>query len=188
MKHPTIVDANSSEFTTTNLKQSIEATTTTQMSSFGVEPDERTPLIRDDPTKLVVANVQIQSDLDETPPVIVLSCCDHRRTFVRALSLFLICFFLFGSYFCYVQTGALQLEYQRDLKISTSQFTVFNSLYSWPNIFLCFFGGFLIDKLLGHRLGAMLFSLFVFLGQVFLAFGAFKKNLIIMYIATFLFG
>lgn len=142
--------------------------------SSDIEPDERTPLMG--------ANAHIQLD-DEA-----LSIFDHRRTSVRALSLFLICFLLFGTYFCYVQTGALQNEFERDLKITTSQFTVFNSLYSWPNIFLCFFGGYLIDKLLGHRLGALLFAFFVLLGQLALAFGAFNKNLVLMYIATFIFG
>lgn len=160
------------------------------MSSSDFEPDENTPLVREYSS---LSNVQIQQTNDNentTTPTTSphLSCFDYRRPFVRVVSLFLICFFLFGTYFCYVQTGALQLEFERDLQITTSQFTVFNSLYSWPNIFLCFFGGFLIDKLLGHRLGAMLFSLFVFLGQLALAFGAFKKNLILMYLATFLFG
>lgn len=153
------------------------------MSSFDIEPDERTPLIRDDQS---TTNSQIQHGIDPTDET--MSLIDHRRTYIRVIALLLICFLLFGTYFCYVQTGALQLEFERDLKITTSQFTVFNSLYSWPNIFLCFFGGFLIDKLLGHRFGAMLFSFFVLLGQLALAFGAFKKNVILMYLATFLFG
>jgi dipeptide/tripeptide permease len=149
-----------------------------------IEPDERTPLVRGGEIINDTAQIQINpSDDNQRVPFF-----DHRKTWVRVLVLFLICFLLFGTYFCYVQTGALQNEFQRDLKITTSQFTVFNSLYSWPNILLCFFGGYLIDKLLGHRLGAILFSCFVSLGQLALAFGAFKKNVFFMYIATFLFG
>jgi dipeptide/tripeptide permease len=117
-----------------------------------------------------------------------LSFFDPRRKFYRYFTLIFICFLLFGTYFCYVLPGALENEFERDLKISTSQFTVFNSLYSWPNIFLCFFGGFLIDRVLGNRLGAILFSSFVSIGQLMFAYGAFTKNLTLMYIGTFVFG
>lgn len=54
----------------------------------------------------------------------------------------------------------------KDLKISESAFMGFYSWYSWPNVILCFFGGFLIDKTFGVRLGAIIFSLFVTAGQV----------------------
>jgi hypothetical protein len=37
------------------------------------------------------------------------------------------------------------------MKITTSQFMLMYSLYSWPNVFLCFVGGFLMDKVLGLR-------------------------------------
>lgn len=146
------------------------------MRQSEIEPDERTPLVAGSIQQRAMTSSERRS------------LFDHRKPWVRVVVLFLVCFLLFGTYFCYVQTGALQLEFERDLKITTSQFTVFSSLYSWPNIVLCFFGGYLIDRLLGHRFGALLFSCFVSLGQLALAFGAFQKNLILMYIATFLFG
>ena len=54
----------------------------------------------------------------------------------------------------------------RDLDLSTSQFMGFYAWYSWPNVILCFFGGFLIDRVFGVRIGAIIFSLFVTAGQV----------------------
>jgi hypothetical protein len=37
------------------------------------------------------------------------------------------------------------------MKISYSQFMLMYSLYSWPNVILCFFGGYMIDKWIGIR-------------------------------------
>jgi len=53
-----------------------------------------------------------------------------------------------------------------DLQITTSQFSMFYSLYSWPNVILCFFGGFLIDRVFGVRWGAIIFCILVTIGQV----------------------
>ena len=74
---------------------------------------------------------------------------------------------IIGSYFCYDNPAALQDTMKRDLKINTSQFMGFYAWYSWPNVILCFFGGFLIDRVFGIRWGAIIFSLFVTAGQVY---------------------
>ena len=71
-----------------------------------------------------------------------------------------------GSYFCYDNPAALQDTMMRDLSINEGQFMAFYSLYSWPNVILCMFGGYLIDKVFGTRLGAIVFGLIVTIGQV----------------------
>jgi len=43
---------------------------------------------------------------------------------------------------------------------------VFFCRYSYPNVILSFIGGYLIDKVFGVRLGAIIFALFCLLGQV----------------------
>ena len=91
----------------------------------------------------------------------------------------------FGPYFCYVLPGALEYEFENDLKISTSQFTLFISLYSWPNVILCFFGGVLIDNILGIRAGAILFSCLVTAGQIMFGIGAYAKQIWLMDIGDF---
>ena len=50
--------------------------------------------------------------------------------------------------------------------VSVTQYALLYSLYSWPNVILSVFGGYLIDRVLGVRLGTLIFSAFVCLGQV----------------------
>jgi len=71
-----------------------------------------------------------------------------------------------GGYYVYDNPAALQDVMLSDLKITTSQFTIFYALYSWPNVILCFFGGFLIDRVFGVRWGAIIFCVIVTIGQV----------------------
>lgn len=51
-----------------------------------------------------------------------------------------------GSYFCYDNPGALQNDMKNDMRLTTSQFVWLYSIYSWPNVILCFIGGFLLDR------------------------------------------
>ena len=60
--------------------------------------------------------------------------------------------------------------------------------YSWPNVFLCFVGGYLIDAVLGRRMAGLVFSAFVLLGQAILAFGTSKSSLWLMDVGRLVFG
>ncbi|CAG2113021.1 unnamed protein product, partial [Medioppia subpectinata] len=91
-------------------------------------------------------------------------------------------------YFCYDGPGALQDEITDDMNISVSQFSGLYAWYSWPNVILCFFGGFLIDRLFGIRLGAIIFSVFILIGQLVFAFGAFANRFWLMNLGRFIFG
>lgn len=51
-----------------------------------------------------------------------------------------------ASYFCYDNPGALQNYFMKDMDMSTTQFVWLYSIYSWPNVVLCFIGGFLMDR------------------------------------------
>ncbi|XP_026517966.1 major facilitator superfamily domain-containing protein 1-like [Terrapene carolina triunguis] len=77
--------------------------------------------------------------------------CDPRRLAHRLLVLAFMCFLGFGSYFCYDNPAALQTQVQRDMKVNTATFMALYAWYSWPNVVLCFFGGFLIDRVFGIR-------------------------------------
>ena len=37
------------------------------------------------------------------------------------------------------------------MKVDTEQFELLYSLYSWPNVVLSVFGGFLLDRVFGNR-------------------------------------
>ncbi|KAM9231870.1 lysosomal dipeptide transporter MFSD1 isoform 3-T3 [Leptosomus discolor] len=99
-----------------------------------------------------------------------------------------MCFLGFGSYFCYDNPAALQTQVQRDMKVNTAQFMALYAWYSWPNVVLCFFGGFLIDRVFGIRLGTVIFSIFVCVGQVVFALGALLNAFWLMDMGRFIFG
>ncbi|GFR87917.1 major facilitator superfamily domain-containing protein [Elysia marginata] len=108
----------------------------------------------------------------------------HRYLIV----LVLICFLSFGSYFCYDNPAALQDTMIDDLDINEGKFMAFYSFYSWPNVVLCMFGGYLIDRVFGVRLGAIIFSIFVTCGQVVFAVGALVNSYPLMCFGRFVFG
>ncbi|KAL5004333.1 hypothetical protein ScPMuIL_017789 [Solemya velum] len=138
--------------------------------------DERKPLLGSD-----------EEDIELTGCGATLAC-NPRRGLHRYLVLIIMCFLSFGSYFCYDNPAALQDTMISDLNISESQFMSFYSWYSWPNVILCFFGGFLIDKVFGVRLGAIIFSTFVTAGQVVFATGAMINAVWLMDLGRFIFG
>lgn len=114
--------------------------------------------------------------------------CNPYRPLHRYLILIIMCFLSFGSYFCYDNPAALQDTMIKALDISESTFMGFYSWYSWPNVILCFFGGFLIDRVFGVRMGAIIFSLFVTAGQVLFAAGALVNHVWLMDVGRFVFG
>jgi len=46
----------------------------------------------------------------------------------------------------FVSLGALQDNLKSDMGINTAQFANLYAWYSWPNVILCFIGGFLLDR------------------------------------------
>ncbi|XP_068613400.1 lysosomal dipeptide transporter MFSD1-like [Brachionichthys hirsutus] len=114
--------------------------------------------------------------------------CDPRHLPHRLVVLLFMCFLGFGSYFCYDNPAALQFEVIQDLKLNTATFMQLYAWYSWPNVVLCFFGGFLIDRIFGIRLGTIIFSLFVCAGQVIFAAGALVNRFWLCEVGRFVFG
>ncbi|XP_053404412.1 major facilitator superfamily domain-containing protein 1-like isoform X2 [Mercenaria mercenaria] len=138
---------------------------------------EKTPLIKD-----------YDGEDEELTGCGATLACNPRRSLHRYLILIIMCFLSFGSYFCYDNPAALQDNMTRDLKISVGKFMGFYSWYSWPNVILCFFGGFLIDRVFGVRVGAVIFSLFVTAGQIVFATGALVNKYWLMCVGRFIFG
>ena len=50
--------------------------------------------------------------------------------------------------------------------VDNTQYNLLYSLYSWPNVILSLIGGVLIDRWIGVRIGTVLFSVLVTVGQV----------------------
>ncbi|XP_059186655.1 major facilitator superfamily domain-containing protein 1 isoform X2 [Centropristis striata] len=114
--------------------------------------------------------------------------CDPSRLLHRVVILIFMCFLGFGSYFCYDNPASLQTQVIQDLNLNTAKFMQLYAWYSWPNVVLCFFGGFLLDRVFGIRLGTVLFSLFVCVGQVIFATGALVDRFWLMQVGRFIFG
>eukprot|EP00124_Ichthyophonus_hoferi_P000729 Ihof_evm13s29 gene=Ihof_evmTU13s29 len=86
-----------------------------------------------------------------------------------------ICMLTFGSYWVYDTPGALQTQLQEWFggpdKYTKAMNLNLYSIYSYPNIFLSFLGGFVIDRWLGVQKATLLFGLFVLAGQMLFSFG-----------------
>uniref|UniRef100_A0A1B6D2G0 Lysosomal dipeptide transporter MFSD1 n=2 Tax=Clastoptera arizonana TaxID=38151 RepID=A0A1B6D2G0_9HEMI len=108
--------------------------------------------------------------------------------YIRFLALVFMCILGFGSYFCYDNPGALQDNFIKDMGLSTTQFTLLYSWYSWPNVVLCFIGGFLIDRVFGIKFGTILYAGIVVLGQIIFAYGAYTNSFLITILGRFIFG
>ncbi|KAG7479060.1 major facilitator superfamily domain-containing protein 1 isoform X1 [Solea senegalensis] len=114
--------------------------------------------------------------------------CDPRHLLHRVVVLVFMCFLGFGSYFCYDNPAALQTQVLQDLNLNTENFMRLYAWYSWPNVVLCFFGGFLLDRVFGIRFGTIIFSVFVCAGQIVFATGALLNHFWLMEAGRFIFG
>uniref|UniRef100_A0A3Q3JC53 Lysosomal dipeptide transporter MFSD1 n=1 Tax=Monopterus albus TaxID=43700 RepID=A0A3Q3JC53_MONAL len=114
--------------------------------------------------------------------------CDPSHLLHRVIVLVFMCFLGFGSYFCYDNPAALQTQVLQDLNLNTAGFMQLYAWYSWPNVVLCFFGGFLIDRVFGIRLFSLLCLTFSTSTQIIFATGALVNRFWVMALGRFVFG
>lgn len=126
--------------------------------------------------------------MSDSSPSLLQHIMDPGSTPHRYIALTLICLLGFGNYFCYDTPGALEIPIEDAMSVTTSQFTSLNALYSWPNVVICFIGGLLIDKVLGIRLGAIVFLALLVLGQLMVSLGAFSGLFWLMQLGRFVYG
>ncbi|CAB4053954.1 Major facilitator superfamily domain-containing protein 1 [Lepeophtheirus salmonis] len=106
----------------------------------------------------------------------------------KAIVLFFISFLVFGSYYCYDNPGPLQDVLRKKVGLSQFEFGNLYSVYSWPNVILPIVGGYLIDAVVGLRVGSVLFAGFVLLGQLIFAAGGYLELYWLMLVGRFVFG
>ncbi|KAJ0181914.1 hypothetical protein K1T71_002636 [Dendrolimus kikuchii] len=148
-------------------------------------------------SNIFLFNPQFRSSIMENPEtsgssrqcsVSPTSWCHPAHRAHRFFALVLMCFLCFGSYFCYDTPGALVDNFTDDMHLNTSQFALLYSIYSWPNVVLCFIGGYLIDRYFGVRLGTVIYMTIVFIGAVVFALGAYVNAFWVMILGRFIFG
>lgn len=145
---------------------------------LGTKPplDERTPLIGGSKPPL------------DARVVHSCRCAVPRGLSTKVIGLLLMSLIGFGAFFCFDNPGALQTQLTHILGITNAQFGSLYAAYAWPNVVLPVIGGFLIDKLLGVRVGTIVFALFVLAGQLVFSFGGFVESLWVMVLGRFIFG
>jgi MFS family permease len=108
------------------------------------------------------------------------------------LVLGLICFMTFGSYWVFDTPGAIQTQLRTwfggPLFYTNSMNLTLYSIYSYPNIFLAFFGGLIMDRWTGVRWGAIIFTSLIFVGQTVFSLGIDGKAYYVCLAGRFIFG
>jgi MFS family permease len=117
------------------------------------------------------------------------SCLDVSY---RWIILTFIMWLTFGSYWVFDTPGALFKQLQvwfggPDKYTSADNLNLY-SVYSYPNTILCFFGGFIIDRLTGLRMGALLFCSFILVGELMFAVGIQVQQYYVCLVGRFIFG
>ncbi|KAF3692695.1 Major facilitator superfamily domain-containing protein 1 [Channa argus] len=110
--------------------------------------DERRSLLGDEGERSFASG-----QTPDKPSRPMLAICDPSHLLHRVVVLVFMCFLGFGSYFCYDNPAALQTQVIQDLNLNTASFMQLYAWYSWPNVVLCFFGGFLLDRVFGISIG-----------------------------------
>mmetsp|Transcript_26228 Transcript_26228/g.38868 ORF Transcript_26228/g.38868 Transcript_26228/m.38868 type:complete len:571 (+) Transcript_26228:73-1785(+) len=109
---------------------------------------------------------------------------------LRWMILLLNCILMIGNYYCYDIPAALKTQmddYMGNPGNFETLFSLLYTVYSIPNIFLPFFGGYFVDKF-GVRLCLLLFVSLIAAGQVIFAFGLSIKSWPIMFVGRVVFG
>ncbi|XP_022686793.1 major facilitator superfamily domain-containing protein 1-like isoform X2 [Varroa jacobsoni] len=114
--------------------------------------------------------------------------CNPSTRLHRYLIFIFMCLLPFGSYFCYDNPAALQKHIMEDMNVTDADYANLYSWYSYPNVILCFFGGFFIDSVFGIRMGTIVFAGFTCLGQIIFAGGALINHFWVMVFGRFIFG
>jgi MFS family permease len=126
----------------------------------------------------------------EGPPPICCPCLpwDPYPYFV----LLFIMFITFGSYWVFDAPGAILTQLQTWFggpdKYTRSMNLNLYSVYSYPNMILCFFGGYIIDRITGVRLGSIIFCGFILLGEMMFCLGIQFKIYYLALVGRFVFG
>ena len=110
-----------------------------------------------------------------------------KETNWRWLLLFLACYYLMGNNFCFDNPAPIEKTLEKDLNITTTQYTLLYSVYSYPNMVLPIFGGIFLD-IIGLRVGLILFCVIIAFGQAVFMIGGYYKSLGIMIAGRVLFG
>ena len=90
--------------------------------------------------------------------------------------------------FVFDTPAGLENTILRTLKIDVTRYDLLYSIYSWPLVVLHVFAGVLNDRVLGLRLGTVVFSTVAVVGQVMFTLGGFYGSYTTMLVSRFISG
>ncbi|CAG2105430.1 unnamed protein product, partial [Medioppia subpectinata] len=129
-----------------------------------------------------------EADVEKEEDYSDVGYCHPAHQCHRYFFMVFMCTLGIGNYFSFDSPGALQTQTMDDMNISATEFGLLYSLYSWPNVVLNLLGGFLVDRLLGIKLGAIIFACFTFTGQFLVGLGAYLNLFWLMCLGRFVFA
>ena len=106
----------------------------------------------------------------------------------RYIVLILVCTVKISQNYIYDIPAGLEQVIIQTLNIDVSRYTILYSIYSWPNIIFTVIGGILVDRILGMRLGLLLFMSVSTIGQLVMALGGFFDMFWLMVVGRFIIG
>ena len=112
----------------------------------------------------------------------------HYKWPYRLTILFLQCYIHLVSYYCIECIAGLEERLIKIEHYDTTRYDFLFSVTAWPNVVLCLIGGFLIDKIVGVRLGYILVVSVALVGQVIWILGILYDYFWIMIAGRFLLG
>ena len=112
-----------------------------------------------------------------------------RETNWRWATLGLSIVFFICNYYCYLLPATLATNIQKQLGIADDamKYQLINSVYSFPNMIMPFFGGVFIDRI-GMRIGIFLFASLLLIGQVIQAIAGYYGNYVLFLVGRTIFG
>ena len=102
--------------------------------------------------------------------------CNPRNTPYRYFILILLFLSSVSVYFAIELPSGLQLDIINVMNINAKQYNLLFSVFTWPDLVLSVFGGILIDRVIGMRIGILLLVLFALSGEAIFALGMFLNN------------
>lgn len=116
------------------------------------------------------------------------SFIDPNGRCLRYTILIGLCYINIAQFFCIEVPSGLQSTVITTFKISSKQYNMLFSSYTWPEIIMSTVGGVLTDRVIGTRAGYLLFVFITVLGQGLFAAGAFLNVFEVVVAGRFIFG
>ena len=141
----------------------------------------------------LITIMDLQQDDSESKnykSVVVSSCCDpsHSARVYR----YAIAFFIFLAntclFFAVELPSGLQKIILNVLDIDAKQYNLLFSISTWPDVVLSVFGGLLVDRVIGIRVGVLLVAVVGVVGKAIFTIGGFFSSYVVILLGRVVFG